>query len=413
VRGTLEPVATLGHCKQDFGPFTSYGVDGHRVSFLGDTHPVFHGSVVKAVASAQKTYPKIVATFGDRAGARGTAEEYQAFRAKMQDRLAARVERVERLGPGVVELTVRAPQAAAKFRAGQFFRVQTFETHAPVVDNTPLQTEPLALYGGQVDKDQGTIAMIVMENGASSRVIATLKPGDPIACMGPTGVRAFAAEKSGETYLYIGGVLGAAQFRSVGAALRAGGNRVLYVGAFDAATELNHRDALEAAADAVLWVTRQGAPIAARRPQDRSYAGDVIDALVQYASGALGEQPIAIRDVTRLWVSGSSRLVRRVRDARARELAPFLVGHPMATASVSTPMQCMLKGVCSQCLQWQIDPHTGRRTKAVFSCSWQDQPLDIVDLDNLDERLSQNRVQEHLTNLWLDHLFESGQVARV
>jgi hypothetical protein len=73
----------------------------------------------------------------------------------------------------------------------------------------------------------------------------------------------------------------------------------------------------------------------------------------------------------------------------------------------------MLKGVCSQCLQWQIDPKTGQRTKAVFGCSWQDQPLDIVDLDNLDERLSQNRVQEHLANLWLDHLFESGKVTRI
>jgi NADPH-dependent glutamate synthase beta subunit-like oxidoreductase/NAD(P)H-flavin reductase len=413
VNGALEPVATLGHCKEDFGPFTSYGVDGHRVSFLGDTHPVFHGSVVKAIASAQKTYPKIVATFGARADATGDAGEYRAFRDKMQDRLAARVQKVERLAPGIVELTVRAPQAAARFRPGQFFRVQTFETHAPVVQGTPLQTEPLALYGSHVDKDKGTLSMVVLENGASSRLIATLKPGDPIACMGPTGVRAFAAEKSGETWLYVGGLLGAAQFRTVGAALRAGGNTVLYVAAFDSAEQLFHQDELESAADAIVWVTNQGAPIAPRRPQDRCVTGDVIDAIVQYASGKLGDRAIKLEDVTKLWISGSSCFVRRVRDARAKELAPYLVGHPAATASVSTPMQCMLKGVCSQCLQWQIDPKTGQRTKAVFGCSWQDQPLDIVDLDNLDERLSQNRVQEHLANLWLDHLFESGKVARV
>ena len=413
VDGALEPLTTLGHCKQDFGPFTSYGVDGHRVSFLGDTHPVFHGSVVKAIASAQKTYPKIVATFGARADARGDADEYRAFRDRMQDRLAARVEKVERLAAGIVELTVRAPQAAARFRPGQFFRVQTFETHAPAVHGTPLQTEPLALYGSRVDRDQGTVSMIVLETGASSRLIATLKPGDPIACMGPTGVRAFAAEKSGETWLYVGGLLGAAQFRTVGAALRAGGNRVLYVAALDSAEQLFHQDELEAGADAIVWVTREGAPIAPRRPQDRSVTGEVVDAMVQYACGALGERPIRLEDVTKLWISGSSCFVRRVRDARARELAPYLIGNPATTASISTPMQCMLKGVCSQCLQWQIDPKTGQRTKAVFGCSWQDQPLDIVDLDNLDERLSQNRVQEHLANLWLDHLFESGKVARV
>ncbi len=68
-------------------------------------------------------------------------------------------------------------------------------------------------------------------------------------------------------------------------------------------------------------------------------------------------------------------------------------------------VQClMLKGVCAQCLQWQIDPKTGERTKAVFSCSWQDQPLDIVDIDNLQERLSQNRLSEQINNLWVEYL---------
>jgi len=73
----------------------------------------------------------------------------------------------------------------------------------------------------------------------------------------------------------------------------------------------------------------------------------------------------------------------------------------------------MLKGICAQCLQWQIDPATGQRTKAVFACSWQDQPLDIVDIDNLEERLSQNRLQEQLSNLWLDYLFAHYEIGRV
>ena len=39
--------------------------------------------------------------------------------------------------------------------------------------------------------------------------------------------------------------------------------------------------------------------------------------------------------------------------------------------------------------------------------------LSRVGLDNLDERLSQNRVQEHLTNQWLDYLLTQHKVARV
>ena len=55
---------------------------------------------------------------------------------------------------------------------------------------------------------------------------------------------------------------------------------------------------------------------------------------------------------------------------------------PKVLGYVGGPMQCMLKGICAQCLQWQIDPNTGQRTKVVFTCSWQDQPLELVDLEH-------------------------------
>ena len=76
-------------------------------------------------------------------------------------------------------------------------------------------------------------------------------------------------------------------------------------------------------------------------------------------------------------------------------------------------MQCMLKGVCAQCLQWQIDPETGKRTRAVFSCAEQDQPLGWIDLENMEARMRQNALPERLTSLWLDHLFAQADLERV
>jgi hypothetical protein len=64
-------------------------------------------------------------------------------------------------------------------------------------------------------------------------------------------------------------------------------------------------------------------------------------------------------------------------------------------------MQCMMKEVCAQCLQPQIDPVTGERS-VVFSCFNQDQELDRVDFSALHERLGQNGVQEKLTAQWID-----------
>ena len=71
-----------------------------------------------------------------------------------------------------------------------------------------------------------------------------------------------------------------------------------------------------------------------------------------------------------------------------------------AYAAVFGPMQCGLKGVCAQCLQWQIDPVTGARTKAIYACSWQEQPMVLVDLPHLEMRQSLNEPHQTLNALW-------------
>jgi hypothetical protein len=77
-------------------------------------------------------------------------------------------------------------------------------------------------------------------------------------------------------------------------------------------------------------------------------------------------------------------------------------GHT-AIGSINSPMQCMMKEVCAQCLQPQINPQTGERT-VVFSCFNQDQALDRVDFPALHDRLSQNGTQEKLTAQWVDRV---------
>jgi NADPH-dependent glutamate synthase beta subunit-like oxidoreductase/NAD(P)H-flavin reductase len=409
--GGLAPVPVAAHCKAaDFGAFTSYAQDERRVSFLGDTHPVFHGSVVKAVASGRRAYPEIVEVLGERVRQRGGDEEYRSFRARLHDLLEARVTSVRRVSPGVVELIVRAPLAARRFQPGQFFRLQNFERHSPQVDGTRLQTEALAVTGSRVDPETGAVSLLVVERGASSRLCALLQPGEPVALMGPSGVRTRIPD-GGETIMVVGGPLGAAYLRAVGPALRERGNRVLFFAAFRRREELFCRDDLEQAADCIVWCTQEGA--AAHRPGDFSATGDIAEIIRRYTEGALGDPTIKLHDVDRLLIVGGSGLVRRMKDALARDLRGHFRRELETTASIYSPMQCCLKGVCSQCLQWQIDPRTGQRTKAVFGCSWQDQPLEIVDLDNLDERLAQNRLQEHLTELWLDYLLSRHSIPRV
>jgi len=92
-------------------------------------------------------------------------------------------------------------------------------------------------------------------------------------------------------------------------------------------------------------------------------------------------------------------------------LQPHLRKDHVGIASINSPMQCMMKEVCAQCLQRHVDPATGKAT-ILFTCFNQDQPLDHVDWDHLRQRLSQNTVQEKLSAQWLDHLSRAGASER-
>ena len=98
---------------------------------------------------------------------------------------------------------------------------------------------------------------------------------------------------------------------------------------------------------------------------------------------------------------GSDRMMAAVGQARHGVLAPHLKPGHVAIGSINSPMQCMMKEICAQCLQPHVDPETGERS-VVFSCFNQDQLLDRVDFAGLHERLGQNALQEKLTALWVD-----------
>ena len=123
--------------------------------------------------------------------------------------------------------------------------------------------------------------------------------------------------------------------------------------------------------------------------------------MVAYGAGALGEPAVPLRDAAHMIVIGSDRMMQAVGAARHGVLAPYLRADHTAIGSINSPMQCMMKEVCAQCLQPQIDPATGVGS-VVFSCFNQDQALDRVDFPALNERLRQNGVQEKLTAAWID-----------
>ncbi len=382
------------------GFFTSYEKDGRFISYYGDNHPRYAGNVVKAMASARDGYPEVLALFKDLKPAPET--RLKTLFKTMDDLLVPTVHAVNRLTPTIVELVVRAPMAARRFEPGQFFRLQNYERLAPRVDGHCLAMEGLALTGAWVDKEKGLLSLIMLEMGASSRLCAYLKPGEKVVVMGPTGAPTEIPEN--ETVLLLGGGLGNAVLFSIAKAMRARHNKVLYFAAYKKASDVFKRDEVEEATDQVIWSVDQGDLIQPRRAQDRAFRGNVVQAMVAYAKGELGKVDYPLDTASRLIAIGSDRMMAAVKQNRKTALAPYLKADHVAIASLNSPMQCMMKEVCAQCLQKHVDPATGKETEVVFSCFNQDQHMDCVDFANLNARLRQNTVQEKLANLWLNHL---------
>ena len=378
--GILNEVKNVPHCKSDpFGPFTSYQKNNRRISLIGDTHPVFHGSVVKAIASGARTYLHIVNLFKNQLGQKGDDEEYRQFANGIVEYFQSEVLTVERKTSNMLEITIRAPHAIKHFLPGQFYRLQNFETYTQTD-----AMEPIALPVAECDPINKTLTLIVNEDNAMTTLCQYLKPGEPVALMGPTGVRTD-IPITHEKILIIGDSKSIAFVRGVGAALKNAGNQVIVIYQYQNQNDLYCKDQMKAVVDTFIAHHNNGIGIEAL--------------LTTYL------EKNTLHTINRIFLVGAPSLLKSFQANHNQLFDRYFHAKPKVYGSVDGNMQCMLKGVCAQCLQWQIDPQTGKRTKAVFACSWQNQPLEMIDIDHLRERLNQNPLMDVMNRLWIKNHF--------
>jgi NAD(P)H-flavin reductase len=297
---------------------------------------VYAGNVVKAMASAKDGYPYIVRLFEKELAALRADDQVtrdaslEALFSTLDEELMATVQVVNRLTPAIVEVVARAPMAARKFHPGQFYRIQNLETGAPVVADTALAAEGLALTGAWVDREQGLISLITLEMGTSSKLCALWQPGQEIVVMGPTGTPTEIPRD--ETVLLAGGGLGNAVLFSIGKAMREAGNRVIYFAGYKSGDGVFKVEEIEAASDIIVWAVDPlpGAePIPTTRPQDKSLVGNIVEAMLAYATGKLGDVPVALSQADRIIAIGPARCARAAFEARAHRHRLHQLDHAM------------------------------------------------------------------------------------
>lgn len=362
-----------GYFKQKYGEFFTYKNGQNAISFFGDLHPNYAGNVVKAMSSAKKGY-KVISNL-----VITNKEKDLKFFDKLDDLLVARLVKIDRLTDNIVELIIKSPMAAQNFKPGQFFKLQNYYD-----GQTPLM-EPLALTGAKVNKNSGEISTIVLEMGESSKLCNKLKLGKEIVLMGPTGS---GTKIVGKNVMLIGGGLGNAVLFSIGQAYKRQNAKVIYFAGYKRLSDRYKVEEIEAASDKVIWSCEEGR-LTTTREQDLSFKGNIIEAIIEYSKSNIEE----FGAIDHIIVIGSDKMMHAVKKARNNVLKPLLDKHHKAVASINSPMQCMMKEICGQCIQRHIDPKT-QVESYVFSCVNQDQDLDKVDFIHLNDRLLQNSLLE-------------------
>ncbi|WP_265030873.1 ferredoxin reductase domain-containing protein [Wolbachia endosymbiont (group B) of Athalia cordata] len=202
--------------------------------------------------------------------------------------------------------------------------------------------------------------------------------------------------------MLIGGGVGNAVLFSIGKACLENNHKVLYFAGYKKLSDVFKRALIERASSAVIWACEEGL-IETSRDQDKSFHGNIVNAISSYQQGKLGKITISLNTIDKIITIGSDKMMKAVNEARKTILKPYLKPKHIAISSVNSPMQCMMKEICAQCIQQHINKETGE-ISFVYSCSNQDQDMELVDFDFLSERLKQNSLQEKLTAKLIEHV---------
>lgn len=331
----------------------------HKISYFGDCNQKYAGNVVKALASAKNGYKEISKTL----------ELLPTKKLKINDKFKSYIHKVNILSDDIVELIIHSPFCAKNFKPGQFFRLQNHS------DDIKQVMEPLALTGAYVDKQKNLISLIILEVGQSSNLCKTLKTGDEVVLMGPTGMPTKIVKN--QNVVLIGGGLGNAVLVPIAEALKNNNCHVTYFAGYKKTKDRFYPERIEQYSDQVIWSCEQE-QIHAHRASDSSVKGNIIDAIIHAQETAL------IKNTNHIICIGSDRMMAAI-TAKKQEF----FGNAEMICSINSPMQCMMKGICGQCIQKVTDEQG-----YIFSCAYQDQNSDIIDFDILQKRLQQNSLLE-------------------
>ncbi|MCX7343497.1 MAG: FAD-dependent oxidoreductase [Proteobacteria bacterium] len=339
---------------------------------FGDANPNYAGSVVKAIASAKYGYKEI-------------SQQLQCTHpvSKTDISFKAEVSSVEKIAPTLIKIEIKAPFAASNFQPGQFYRLQNFESYAPVLRNTKLTMEALALTPVKVDKDEGIITFVIVGIGSTSLITQYLKPKEIVSLMGPTGTPTELPKN--QNVLLIGGGHFNLALLHLAKSLKDNGNTVFWIAAYTLSSDRTFINEIESASDH-LWLFCN----------DAFNKGNVLDGLTH-----LNDKGI-LQTIDWFFVMGSTPMQQAIHTYLQTHKQSIKSSSKMI-ANANVPMQCMMQGICGQCL-------INNKNELTFCCKQQEWQLEEIPFSELLNRSKQNGLLEKISKKWLEYITETQEV---
>lgn len=368
---------------QSFSVITKFDQENQKaVSFFGDLHPNFEGNVVKAMASAKLGVGQINELLQN--SKISGADLKQNFRDFRQDFLV-KIERIDRLSEHVVEIFIKAPLIASQSKIGQIFRLQNYHNLAPRKNGQILAMEGVAITALSIDKKAGIISGIVVETGGSTSMIANFKSSEPCVLMGPSGKPTDIPQN--EKVVLIGGGRGNQPLTALAEAFTANGCEVIFFAGYRKNSYIVRHERMKKSC------TKLVVAIEDELASSGYFQGSVIEAIQDFFAKNSQE-------VNRVFAIGNDDLMHEVAKLRHADLVPEFARAHYAITSLNAPMQCMLKGVCGQCLQRKVNQKG--EVEYFYACANQDQNMDEIDFEHLHARCRQNSLAEKTSRAWYE-----------
>jgi NADPH-dependent glutamate synthase beta subunit-like oxidoreductase/NAD(P)H-flavin reductase len=308
-----------------------------NISYLGDCNPKYSGSVVKALASAKDNYQTIDQEI------RKLPHSNFSFDVA---NLVNKITNIKHIAEELLEIEIYSPQVVSNFHPGQFFK---FQHYAKTSGNI---TKPIALSGFRVDQKLKILTLCVFGSNNVRNISEHIKIGSEIALMGPTG-SALPLFK-GKRVLLIGENFNNLILISVASILSKNNCQVTWLANYENLQKLYYKEEIEKSADKIIWNAPKIGKISVRK-QDVFANKGLIELLQDLAKKRMNDFDVVICYVSPV-----------VQDEILRIKTQIFAPNIYFIHSLYSPMQCMMKGICGQCISYDYT-----KQQYVFACQQQ------------------------------------------